>query len=66
MVNPVNPVKYRKDRVEETRKSECHSVMEWIEVSVARQILYSTGNGAHFWLVLLIGKPEIKCNHGRC
>ena len=66
IVNPINPDKCRKDRAEDTRKSKCHSVMEWIEVSVIGQTIYPTGNGAYFWLVLLIGKPEIKCNQGRC
>jgi hypothetical protein len=66
MVNPVNPALCRKDWAEDTRKSECHSVMEWIEMFGTMQTRYSTGNGAHFWLVLLIGNPEIKCNQRRC
>ena len=64
--NPTNPL--WKGRAEDARKSECHFVMEWIEmfVIIIGQTRYSTGNGAHFWLVLMIDKPVIKYNQRRC
>jgi hypothetical protein len=64
MVNPASPI--WKGRVEDTRKSECLLVIRRIEISVIRQIAYSTGNGADFWLVLIIKKLENNFNQGRC
>ena len=34
MVNPTNPVNDRKGRVEDIRKSESYSVMEWCDTKV--------------------------------
>ena len=57
-VNPANPI--WKDRVEDFGKSECHSVIKWIEEYVEKHFLYSTGNSADFQMVLVVDKPE--CN----
>lgn len=64
LVNPTNPI--RKGRVEDTRKSEGHSVIEWIEFDTEKKFLYSTGNSADFSLVLLIEEPENNFNQERC
>ena len=66
MVNPTNPIKDGKGRAEDIRKSECQSVMDWTELSVKEQIRYSTGNGADFWLVLLIEISVYSFNQERC
>jgi hypothetical protein len=66
LVSPTNPEILWKGRSEDTGKSESHSVMDWIELSVERQIEHSTGNGADFQLVFLVDKPEIDFNQERC
>jgi hypothetical protein len=55
-VNPINPI--WKGRAEDSGKSECHSVIKWIETDAAEHLLYSTGNGADFRMVLVIDKLE--------
>ena len=65
VVNPANPIKYRKGRAEDSRKSECHFVMKWIRSSETNQIRYPAGNSAHFCLVLLKNLSENNFNQER-
>lgn len=65
VISPTNPNLLRIGWVEDIRKSKCHFVMKWIELSLIKD-KYSIGNDADFWLVLLINKPNFAFNRERC